>query len=800
MTSPVYTERISALRERVVNTTPTMDIENALILTESFKKTEALSKEMRKAIAFKEICQKKTVTIWDHELIVGCSGKVTRGGVLCADVCWSVLDKELETISNRPYDPFFISEEDKQAFKDVIKPYWQGRSNYEKWQALAPQDIVDMQDNGIIYIERKAVRGPGELTPNYQELLADGIEGVIAHIEKTKAKYSITEPDHYARITYLEAMRTAAEGMIVLADRYRQEALRLAATETSEKRKTELEKIAEVFSQIPAKPAQTFYEALQFVYLYHSSIFMEQNAASYNLGRIDQYLYPFYKVDIEAGILTPDEAQELLNCTWIKLAEPCLFQDGVTAEYANGYTMFQNVCAGGIDKYGQDAVNDLSYMVIQASMDTMLYQPSLSVRYNLSKNPDSFLKKCAECMNTGNGFPAFHNDEVGIRMVQNKGVPLHEAYDWNPCGCVETNLNGKIRGYVFADANLGSIVELVLLRGVHRKTGKQIGIDTGDPLEFTSYQEFADAIKKQIDFIIDQLVKTNNILDEVWDDRPVPFMSLAFRNCIDTATDYTHGGTKYDCGNGIIYDGVADFINSISTVKELVFEKQSISMDQLLKALAVDFVGFESIQKKCLEAEKYGNDLSGPDSVAAEMLSYLAINTNERDSKYGKLMTGILPVTAHVPLGQKVGALPSGRKAWTTLTDGLSPTGGTDINGASAVLKSVAKIPHDLFASGTLLNMKLSPELMKDQRGTVHLMSLLKSACSLGVYHAQFNVVDKETLRKAQQEPDDYKDLLIRVAGYTAYFVELCPEVQEEIIDRTEQESFGQQRVAAGCC
>lgn len=276
-------------------------------------------------------------------------------------------------------------------------------------------------------------------------------------------------------------------------------------------------------------------------------------------------------------------------------------------------------------------------------------------------------------------------------------------------------------------------------------------------------------------------------------------MSLAFRNCIDTATDYTHGGTKYDCGNGIIYDGVADFINSISTVKELVFEKQSISMEQLLKALAVDFEGFESIQKKCLEAEKYGNDLSGPDSVAAEMLSYIAINTNERDSKYGKLMTGILPVTAHVPLGQKVGALPSGRKAWTTLTDGLSPTGGTDINGASAVLKSVAKIPHDLFASGTLLNMKLSPELMKDQRGTVHLMSLLKSACSLGVYHAQFNVVDKETLKKAQQEPDDYKDLLIRVAGYTAYFVELCPEVQDEIIDRTEQESFGEQRVAAGC-
>lgn len=798
--TPGYMERINNLRQRVVNATPTMDIENALILTESFKKTEALSKEMRKAVAFKEICEKKSITIWDHELVIGCSGKVTRGGVLCADVCWSVLDKELDTISSRPYDPFFISEEDKQAFKDVIKPYWQGRSNYEKWQALAPQDIIDLQDNGVVYIERKAVRGPGELTPDYKELLSDGMEGVIAYIDKIKSEYSITEPDHYARITYLEAMRTSAEGMIILGDRYREEALRLAEIEEDGTRKEELLKLAEVLSQVPARPARTFYQAIQFVYLYHSCIFMEQNAASYNLGRIDQYLYPFYKADIEAGVLTPESAQELLNCTWIKLAEPCLFQDGVTAEYANGYTMFQNVCAGGIDQYGQDAVNDLSYMVIQASIETMLYQPSLSVRYNLAKNPDSFLRKCAECMNTGNGFPAFHNDEVGIRMVQNKGVPLHEAYDWNPCGCVETNLSGKIRGYVFADANLGSIVELTLLRGVHRKSGEKIGLDAGDPLEFTCYLDFADAIKKQIDFIIDQLVKTNNILDEVWDDRPVPFMSLAFRNCIDTATDYTHGGTKYKCGNGIIYDGVADFINSISTIKELVFEKKSVTMEQMLIALAMDFEGCEAIQKKCLDAEKYGNDLTGPDSVAAEMLSYIAINTNERDSKYGKLMTGILPVTAHVPLGQKVGALPSGRKAWTTLTDGLSPTGGTDINGASAVLKSVAKIPHDLFSSGTLLNMKLSPELMEDERGTVNLMALLKSACSLGVYHAQFNVVNRETLIKAQQVPDDYKDLLIRVAGYTAYFVELCPEVQNEIIGRTEQESLGSKRVVEKCC
>lgn len=791
-----YMNRIEKLRERVVNATPTMDIENALILTESFRKTEALPRENRKAKAFKDVCSKKTVTIWDHELIVGCSGKLPRGGVLCADVCWSVLDKELDTISTRPYDPFFISEEDKKLFRQVIKPYWLGRSNFEKWEAQAPQDIVDLKENAVIYIDRKAVRGPGELTPDYRELLAEGMEGIIEYIKGKRKEYDLSKANHYPRIAYLDAMITAAQGMIILGKRYRDEALHLAGNEKDQKRKQELEQIATVFETIPAKPATTFHEALQFVYLYHSCIFMEQNAASYNLGRIDQYLYPYYKADLEAGRITPEKAQELLDCTWIKLAEPCLFQDGTTAEYANGYTMFQNVCAGGIDKNGQDAVNDLSYMVIQASMDTMLYQPSLSVRYNLSKNPDSFLKKCAECINTGNGFPAFHNDEVGIRMVQNKGVPLHEAYDWNPCGCVETNLAGKIRGYVSADINLASIVEFVLFRGIHRKSGKMLGIDTGDPTTFKSYEEFAAAIKQQIDYVIKKVVEANNILDEIWDDRPVPFISLAFRNCIDTATDYTHGGTKYPCGNGIIYDGVADFINSISAVKELVFDTGDVPMERMIQALASDFVSYEDVQKRCLKAEKYGNDLDGPDAVAADMMTYLAVQTNTQDSKYGKLMSGILPVTAHVPLGKTVGALPSGRNAWTTLTDGLSPTGGTDLNGASSVLRSVAKIPHDLYASGTLLNMKLSPELMQEQRGIVNLMSLLKTACSLGVFHAQFNVVDKDALIRAQKEPEKYKDLLIRVAGYTAYFVELCPEVQDEIIHRTIQESFAAQR----CC
>ena len=518
---------------------------------------------------------------------------------------------------------------------------------------------------------------------------------------------------------------------------------------------------------------------------------MEQNAASYNPGRMDQYLWPFYKADIESGRITPEKAQELFDCLWIKYSEPCLFQDELTAEYASGYNMFQNVCAGGIDENGQDAVNDLSYMILQATMDVKLYQPSLSVRYNLAKNPNTFLRKIVELIKLGTGFPAFHNDEVGIRMMQNKGIPLREAYNWNPCGCVETNLMGKLKGYTaIADVNLGSIVEFVLLNGVQRKSGLRLGVESGNPKQFTKYADFAAAAKEQLAYTIRKVVEANGVLDEIWDDRPVPVTSLTHKECIDNALDYSWGGAKYNTGNGIIYDGVADFINSVAAVKHLVFEKKTLSMEELLAALEADFEGYEATRKLCILAPKFGNDNPIVDDVASDMFAFIAAETEKYHGKYGRMMAGMLPVTAHVPLGLVVGALPSGRKAWTTLTDGISPTGSTDINGATSVLKSISKIPHDLFVSGTLLNMKVEPALLETDTGMRNLMALLKSLCSLGIYHVQFNVISAETLQQAQLFPDDYHDLLIRVAGYTAYFVELGKDVQDEIINRTIQHNF----------
>ena len=360
-TEPTYLQRISRMKDRVMDTRPSMDLENAKILTESFQQTEGQPWVLRKAKAFREQCRRKTVSILDDELIVGCSGSRIRGGILCADVCWSILDRELDTISNRTYDPFYLDEENRQIFLDTVKPYWKGKSNYEQWLAQMPEDVAELRESTVIYIDRKAVRGPGELTVGFDLLLAEGVNGILERIEKKKATIDPAEPGSYPKRTYLDSLKIVAEGIITLADRYGQEAETMANQEKNPVRREELLEIARICRHVPANPARTFYEAMQSVYLYHICTFMEQNAASYNPGRMDQYLWPFYKADLEAGRITPEKAQELFDCLWIKYSEPCLFQDELTAEYASGYNMFQNVCAGGIDENGQDAVNDLSY-------------------------------------------------------------------------------------------------------------------------------------------------------------------------------------------------------------------------------------------------------------------------------------------------------------------------------------------------------------------------------------------------------------------------------------------------------
>ncbi len=786
-----YMERVNRLKERVINTIPEMDLENARILTQSFMKTDGEPLVVQKSKAFRQQCIEKAVTIYDYELIVGCSGSKTRAGILCADTCWSILNDELDTISTRKYDPFYMSDKDCKVFEEVIRPYWRGRSNYEAWLKQIPDDTRELRDNGVVYINRKAVRGWGETTAGYEWIIREGTTGIKKVIQDRKNKLDITVPGDYEKDYYLNAMLIAAEGIEILSRRYSDEALSLYELEQDEKRKKELFEISEICRNVPKNPARSFREALQSLYFYQICIFMEQNAASYNPGRMDQYLYPYYKNDIENGKITKDQAQELLDCLWVKFSEPCLFQDAVTAEFAAGYPMFQNVCVGGVDSLGRNAVNELSYLILQATMDVQLYQPSLSVRYSLAKNPNQFLRKVVELIRLGTGFPAFHNDDIGIRMLMNKGIPLREALDWNPCGCVETNLEGRLRHYTaLADINLGSMIEFAMLDGMNRKSGRYISERTGNPESFKTFDEFLDAVKKQISYAVRAVVKGSHVIDEVCMNRPVPALSLTFKECIENAKDYAWGGAKYNTGNGIILIGVADLINSVAAVKSLVYDKEQVTMKELAEALNHDFTGYEGIKKLCLDAPKYGNDVSLADDFAAELFTFIADEIEKYSSKFGRMTPGILPVSGNTPFGLEVGALPSGRNAWKPLTDGVSPSGGTDFNGPGSVLKSVSNIPHDRFVQGTLLNMKIEPALLSTENGITQLMALLKSMCSLGVYHVQFNVIDHEKLIKAQQNPEKYKGLLVRVAGYTAYFVELGKDVQDEIIGRTIQQGI----------
>lgn len=788
---PRFMERIQFMKDRVIHTKPEMDLENARILTESFKETAGEPLCIRKAKAFRKQCREKTVKIWERELIVGCSGSKMRGGILCADTCWSILDDELDTISTRKYDPFYLRAEDREMFLKEIKPYWQGRSTYEAWLKQIPEDCRDLRDTGQVYINRKAVRGWGETTAGYRQVIEEGMEGICNNIRERKSRLDPTVPGDIEKEDYLNSMLIAAEGICDLADRYADEAERLAENETDMTRKQELLEIAETCHHVPRFPARSFREALQSLYLYQICIFMEQNAASYNPGRMDQYLYPYYKADLEKGRLTEEQAQELLDCLWIKFSEPCLFQDAVTAEFAAGYPMFQNVCVGGVTVTGQDAVNPLSYLILQATMDVQLYQPSLSVRYSLAKNPNKFLRKVVELIRLGTGFPAFHNDDAGIRMVMNKGIPLREAYDWNPCGCVETNLEGRLRHYTaLADINLGGMIEFVMTNGINRKTGRKVGKETGNPATFENYGQFKEAVKEQLRYAIRAVVKGSHVIDNICMDRVVPALSLTFRDCIENCKDYAWGGAKYNTGNGIIMIGVADLVNSMAAVKSLVYDTKRISMEEMVHALDADFEGYDMIKQLCKNAPKYGNDNEITNEIAGEMFTFIADEIESYRSKFGRMTPGILPVSGNTPFGLEVGALPSGRNAWKPLADGVSPNGGTDVNGPGAVLKSVSHLPHDRFVQGTLLNMKVEPEMLNSENGIRQMMALLKSMCSLGIFHVQFNVIDRKTLIAAQERPDDYRGLLIRVAGYTAYFTELGKDVQDEIIARTEQESL----------
>ena len=795
-----YLDRINALRDQYLNTRVEMDVYNAKYLTEGFKEAEGKPWILQKSNGYYHQCRDKAIYIQPHELLVGGVGFKPRAGVLCADSSASIIEKELDTISTRPYDPFYLSEEGKKVFTEDVQDYWKNKCVLDRWRLLAPKDMETLRNNGIIFIDRKAVRGYGENTPGWERILHKGLGTIRQEAKDALAKLDDAVPGDLEKMYFYQATIQAADGIILLANRHADLAEKMAEKCQDPIRKAELLKIAEVNRWVPEHPARNFYEACQSMLSYEYAIFMEQNASSYNLGRIDQYFYPYYKADKEAGILTDDAAQELLDCLWIKIAEMSLFQDEITAQYAAGYCITVQTSCGGVDRYGNDATNELSYMMIQATEDVRFKEPNLGFTYSIAKNPDSLLHKAVESISRGLTMPAIYTNDVGIQMLQNKGIPLREAWDWNPCGCVETNLSGRLKQYTdIADINMGAMVELALNDGYSRITGEKVGVSTGDPRNFKTFDDFYEALLKQIDYAVDVITSGNQLLDYLsMNFRPVPALSLSYEHCMESGLDYSQPhGAKYTAGGGVITVGQADIINSVAAVKTLVYDEKKITMDELVKALDANFEGYEDLQKLCLAAPKYGNDDPRADFCVGAIYTHVADQFEKYETKFGKMTLGMLPVSGNTPIGQWVGALPSGRKAGTPLTDGIGATGGTDVNGPTGLLKSVSCLPHARYTQGTQLNMKFEPELIKGEDGMRHAMDMIKTMSLLDVYHVQINCVDRDTLLDAQKHPEKHRDLLIRVAGYTAFFVELSKETQDEIIGRTE---INQWHVTKCCC
>ncbi len=788
------TKRVAKLREQYFTFKPAICLERAVAYTRSFQETEGRATGVRRALALKRVCENKTVTILDDELIIGMPAFQPRGAVICPEIAWQWLDRELDTIATREQDPYEITEDQKRILREEVFPSWRGRSMAEYFLANLPQDTKAIAvETGIIDVELKSENGPGEFSPGYANILMKKGFGGIARAAQEKAEtLDAADPDSYDKIRFLESVVIVCEAAKTLADRYAGEAELLAETSTPE-RSRELREIAEVCRWVGENPPRTFREALQMIWFTQVLLLLEENAPSYSPGRMDQYLYPLYAADVERGRLTPEEALELLECLWIKTAGMTWILNENASKYFAGYIPFQNINVGGRTPTGDDATNELSYMMVQASMNTRLHQPSLSAFIH-DGTPDEFLRHICKLIRLGTGFPALHSESATIDMMRRKGIPPAEEMEYCMVGCVEPNIHGKMSQWSDGGHyNFGAAVQFALDNGRNWADGRFLGAPTGDATRFATFEEFKDAVKQQLRHFIRHIAIANLVAQKghaIF--LPKPLSSALVEGCVESATDIMHGGAKYNAGPAFIGTGVADLVDSLAAVRRLVYEEGAVSMADLIAALQSDFAVDEGLRQMLINrAPKYGNDMPEVDELATEFTDFVADEVESYKGLFGcATINGLYPVSSHVPHGKVVAALPSGRHAWTPLADGCSPFHGYDKRGPTASITSVAAIHHSRHTAGTLLNMKLNPELVKDDRGLDNLAALVRTLFDLGGYHIQFNVVTTATLRAAQENPDQYQGLIVRVAGYSAYFADLCREMQDDIIARTEHMSW----------
>ena len=828
--SPRIQKLVDALYEHM----PVIESARAKLITESYKETEGEPIITRRAKAFAHILHNIPIIIRDNELIVGSSTIAPRGCQTFPEFSYEWLEAELDTVATRTADPFEIAEETKAELKEADK-YWKGKTTSELATSYMAPEAIKAIEHNIFTPGNYFYNGVGHVTVKYWEVLETGFEGIMEKAQKELDGCSVGDGNYARKSHFLEAVILSCKAVIDYAGRYAKLAQEMAAQTSDPVRKQELFVIAENCSRVPAKGAQNFYEACQSFWFVQQLLQMESSGDSISTGRFDQYMYPYYKKDMEAGTITREFAQELMDCIWVKLNDLNKCRDAASAEGFAGYSLFQNLIAGGQNKEGEDVTNDLSVMCIQASMHVHLPAPSLSVRV-WNGSPHEFLIKAAELTRTGIGLPAYYNDEVIIPALQNRGLSLEDAREYNIIGCVEPQKAGKTEGWHDAAFfNMCRPLELVFSNGMDK--GEMVGIPTGDVTQMKTFDEFFDAYKKQMEYCISLLVNADNAIDVAHAERcPLPFLSCMIDDCLKEGKSVQEGGAVYNF-TGPQGFGIANMADGLFAIRKLVYEDKKVSMKELKEALAwnydkgldaqsagdmtemimkamqkagrnVDastaegllktFMGmkpgeqktqrFKEIHDMIDEVPKFGNDIPEVDYFAREVAyTYSKPLQKYNNPRGGKFQAGLYPVSANVPLGGQTGATPDGRYAHTPVADGVSPSAGKDVKGPTAAATSVSRLDHFIVSNGTLFNQKFHPSALSGREGLEKFVALIRGYFDQKGMHMQFNVVDRQTLLDAQEHPEKYKHLVVRVAGYSALFTTLSRSLQDDIIRRTEQ-------------
>jgi len=785
----IMTDRLKKLKEAYLKVIPSITINRAIAYTEVAKEYPYIPANLRRAKGFRRACETAPMLIQDDELIVGHPCGKPRAGAFSPDTAWSWVKDELDELSTRPQDPYFISEKDKKVMREELFPFWEGKSLAEAcetemrkegiWEYAAEAAITDLTYH--------VTSGGGDSSPGYDIILfKKGILGIKTEAEEHLANLAVTGEEMNEKKNFYQASIEICEGILTYAKRLSEYALELAEKESNPVRKAELEKISEVNIRVPANPPETFHEALQSIWTIQSLFLLEENQCSTSLGRVDQYILPCYENDIKNGNITEQQAFELMGCFMIKCSEIIWYTPGATAKYFAGYMPFINMCIGGVKRDGGDGTNDLTYLIMEAVRQIKIYQPTLACRiHNLS--PQKYLEKIVELIQAGGGMPACHFDDAHIKMMLRKGYSFEDARDSSLMGCVEPQKSGKVHQWTAGGFTQWPItIEMAMNSGVLKSYGDKQWLDTGDINDFNTFEEFEGAVKKQLDYLIDINCRGTVIIEKVFRDvTPTPYMSIFMDGCMENGRDVMAGGAVMYEGPGTIFAGLATYVDSMAAIKKLVYEDKKYTLAQIKEAMDANWEGYEQIHRDCLNAPKYGNDDNYADMIAKEIVDYTEAKMNSYKSLYARQIHGTLSQSFNTPLGEMIGATPDGRAAYAPLSDAMSPSQGADKKGPTAVIKSVSKINVESMSLGMAHNFKVSKGFLDGTEGKNAIIALLRTSSIMGNGEMQFNCVDNATLIDAQKHPEKHRDLIVRVAGYCAFFVELCKEVQDEIISRT---------------